>query len=44
MREKNSLPVDYYINDDGFWDDYIAEKNEKYEQTPLTTVRRHFKH
>jgi hypothetical protein len=24
-----SIPVDYYINDDGFWDNYIKEKQEK---------------
>ena len=22
----NLMPVDYYDNDDGFWDDYIKEK------------------
>lgn len=26
MERVDDLPVDYYINDDGFWDDYIKAK------------------
>ena len=26
-----AIPMDFYDNDDGYWDDHIAKKNEKYQ-------------
>ena len=40
------LPLHYYDNDDGFWDDYIREKRSRWESADggLITNRRHFLH
>lgn len=41
----DNLPVDYYDNDDGFWDTYIKEKYEKYaKDIPIRASRQFFKH
>jgi hypothetical protein len=37
-------PIDYYDNDDGFWDDYIKRKREKYAKVPLYAARTLFIH
>jgi hypothetical protein len=39
-----SLPLDFYDNDDGFWDDYIKAKRDKMSQNDLIVNRRWFKH
>lgn len=39
-----SLPIDYFDNDDGFWTDYIKNKEAKYNDLPLVAPRRYFKH
>ena len=40
-----SLPVDYYDNDDGFWDAIISEKLARYDAAePMLKTRPHFKH
>ena len=40
-----NLPVDYYENDDGFWDGIISEKLKRYDQfKPMLKTRRHFTH
>ena len=39
------LPVDYYDNDDGFWDQHISNKLARYDQAkPIMKVRKHFQH
>jgi len=38
------LPLDYYQNDDGFWNSYIAWKESKYDELPMMMTRRSFKH
>ena len=40
------LPLHYYDNDDGFWDDYIRYKRSRWESAEggLITNRRHFLH
>jgi len=40
----NLMPVDYYDNDDGFWDDYIEEKQQKMQEAGFITQRKFFKH
>ena len=37
-------PIDYYDNDDGFWDEYIIKKWEKYSKVPLNHNRRYYIH
>lgn len=39
-----NLPIDFYDNDDGFWDAYIVEKTRRYEATPLLKHRPYLKH
>lgn len=38
------LPIDYYDNEDGFWDDYIAKKEATYDEIPMIVTRPYFKH
>lgn len=38
------LPINYYDNDDGFWDDYIAYKQGRWEEAGLIVNRRDFIH
>ena len=38
------LPLNYYDNDDGFWDDYIQKKHEQWDQQGLITNRKFFIH
>ena len=41
-----SLPVDFYDNDDGFWDEYIDKKYSAYQEVrPLSfKPKTHFIH
>jgi hypothetical protein len=39
-----NLPIDFYDNEDGFWDDYIKHKTQLYEATPLMKHRPYLKH
>ena len=39
-----ALPLQYYDNDDGFWDEYIAMKHKKLEDNPMIVKRPFFKH
>lgn len=32
------LPIDYYDNDDGFWDDYIQEKKERFNPREIKNM------
>lgn len=38
------LPLDYYQNDDGFWNNYISWKEARYDELPMMMTRRCFKH
>ena len=38
------LPLNYYDNDDGFWDAYIKQKQERGARAGLITNRKHFIH
>lgn len=40
-----NLPVDYYDNDDGFWDSIISEKLKRYDaHKPMLKTRKYFTH
>lgn len=36
--------VNFYDNDDGFWDEYIDHKREKWDENPMMVHRKFFKH
>lgn len=38
------LPLDFYDNDDGFWDDYIKQKQERWAANPMIVRRPFLKH
>ena len=38
------LPLNYYENDDGFWDNYIQQKQNKWEDAGMITKRMYFIH
>ena len=38
------IPIDFYDNDDGFWDKYIQRKKERMSEHPLIVNRLFFKH
>ena len=38
-----TIPIDYYDNDDGYWDDWIEKKMRKWNNE-LPTRRPFFKH
>lgn len=38
------LPLNYYDNEDGFWDDYIEMKQQRYSNQHMITRRPFFRH
>ena len=38
------IPQDFYDNDDGFWDDFISEKYQGYQEQGFLSGRKFFKH
>ena len=38
------IPLNYYDNDDGFWDKYIDHKTTKWAQNDMIVNRKFFKH
>lgn len=46
LREReDDLPVDYYQNEDGFWDDYIRKKEQTYlNNKPLAGRKVYYHH
>jgi len=38
------LPLNFYDNEDGFWDDYIRHKHTRNEQAGMITNRMYFMH
>lgn len=42
-----AYPINYYDNDDGFWDEYLKQKHKKYEKyawEKMIVGRPFFKH
>ena len=39
-----TTPLEYYDNDDGYWDDYIKHKEEMRAKVPLPRSRPNYKH
>ena len=44
IANEHLVPINYYDNEDGFWDNYIKEKQERQLQAGFITNRRYFKH
>lgn len=38
------LPLDFYDNDDGFWTDYIQQKQTRWAQNEMIVNRKFLKH
>lgn len=38
------LPLNFYDNDDGYWDNYIRDRRDRGERAGLITNRRYFIH
>jgi len=38
------LPLNYYDNDDGYWDDYISRKMKRHQDAGMITNRMYFIH
>ena len=38
------LPIDFYDNDDGFWDEYISYKRQRLSENKLIVNRIYLKH
>ena len=44
IANEHLVPINYYDNEDGFWDKYIKEKQERQQSQGFITNRRYFKH
>jgi len=44
FEDTPTIPLEYYDNDDGFWDDHIAEKERKRSLIPILTRYPWYKH
>lgn len=44
IANSNQVPINYYDNDDGFWDEYIANKTQVAADAGFLTGRYWFKH
>ena len=44
IANSNLVPINYYDNEDGFWDEWIASKQQKQVDAGFLTARRWFKH
>ena len=44
LANDHLVPINYYDNEDGFWDNYIKEKQERQVSAGFITNRRYFKH
>lgn len=38
------IPCNYYENEDGFWDDYIDWKQNRWQEAGMITNRKFYKH
>jgi len=38
------IPINYYDNDDGFWDSHIARKIDRWDRNEMMVYRKFFKH
>lgn len=43
-QHEPQIPCNYYENDDGFWDDYIDWKQQRWQDAGMITHRKFFKH
>lgn len=41
VNQNHAIPNEYYDNEDGFWDDYIEEKDMERSKIPLNYYRPH---
>ena len=44
VANSHTVPINFYDNDDGFWDDYIENKRQVQVQAGFLTNRKWFKH
>ena len=44
IANEHQVPINYYDNDDGFWDNFIKEKQERHLTQGFITNRRFFRH
>lgn len=44
MDKTESPPIEFYDNDDGYWDDYIKEKRAKRIKVAMPKTMPYFKH
>ena len=44
LDNEHHVPINYYDNDDGFWDEWIAMKEQRAFDANYITNRRWFKH
>ena len=44
LKPPKDLPINYYDNDDGFWDSYIQHKQNRWEKSGFITNRKNFFH
>lgn len=44
VANEHVVPINFYDNDDGFWDEYIADKEKRQVEAGYLTNRRWFKH
>ena len=44
IANQNLVPINYYDNEDGFWDEWIRQKQERQVEAGFLTARRWFKH
>ena len=44
IANSNLVPINYYDNEDGFWDEWIASKQQRKVEAGFLTARKWFKH
>ena len=44
IPNQNLVPINYYDNEDGFWDEWIRQKQERQVEAGFLTARTWFKH
>ena len=44
VRNEHLVPINYYDNDDGFWDEYIAAKRQRQAEAGFITHRFFLEH
>jgi hypothetical protein len=44
VKNEPRIPCNFYDNDDGFWNDYIDWKQQRWQEAGMITHRKFFKH